>query len=408
MKNFKYLLLLFSLIAITFASCTKEDVIDEEINEPETEVTDTKYNPLLNDVTTRSGNDDALYLGCFSIDYPFSLTAEGEETEINSEDDFVNFLEGLEVDTPVDFVYPLSITYDDGTTEEVADGEALGVAFSTCIPDDWDCCDGAPSGDFFPAFLLNSENDCYDLVYPLTLVEYPSEEEVVVADELEFIDALANADESILSFTFPMDLVDADGNVVTAEDGESLFDLLLLCGDQSNGDTTMYGGDIDLGGSLACYELVYPFNVGLPDGTTVEVSDESQFNVLLLENGSLTFVFPMTIADEDGNEIVVNNDEEMWTLILDCGMDGTFGNPELGLLIAAHDVEFGGCYDIQFPISLNVDGTSTSVDSADEVFNAIGNSTEVSIEWPVTVVTASGETVVLNSFDDLIEVLSNC
>ena len=90
MKNFKGFILLFLIAVISFTACTKEDVTDGSSTVITPDPTETTSNPL---VTNRGvAGDNGLYIGCFTINYPFSLDVDGTTTEINSEAEEKYFL----------------------------------------------------------------------------------------------------------------------------------------------------------------------------------------------------------------------------------------------------------------------------------------------------------------------------
>ena len=212
MKFLKQLPLLALLAILAFTSCQKEDTLITEVDVPTVEPTETQVNGLL---ARAAHSSDGLDIGCVSIDYPFSMILEDSSIiEITSEDDLVTAFED-EANPPLDFVYPLTVTDEDGNSSTVIDAEALADIFADCIPDTgWD----DDFGDwFFPAWEINYENSCYQLVYPVTLLDMDSSA-VVANDEDELIAFLADGD--IYSFAFPIDLEDEDGNVVTATDAD--------------------------------------------------------------------------------------------------------------------------------------------------------------------------------------------
>jgi hypothetical protein len=384
MKLLKWTFLLGAFSLLLLASCTKEEIFIQEVETQKIIPTETMENGLL---ALSAGNSDGLELGCVSIPYPFSMaTVEGETLEIGSEEDFLEAL-GNEEDPVIDFVYPLIVADEDGNIITVNDVEELADLFTDCFP-------GTGWGDefeewFVPAWKISFDNSCLQLVYPLTIIDLDSTA-IGIADEAELTAYLA--DGNLYSFAFPLDLENEDGEVVTAETPDDLFDLLADC----NPGGGFGGCGI---GTFGCYELGYPLTVELFDGSTQVVNNDDEFAAVLLNGELAGFVFPMTLIDEDGNEIVVNDEEELYDALMACGgMGGGSGEGLEGI----------GCYLLDFPFTVELfDGSTQVINDADE-FGAVVNSGEwAGFAYPLTLL-YDGEEIVVNSQEELNEALSDC
>ncbi len=404
MKNSKIIVLL-AMVILSIVSCTKENIeLPTEIDPillPEP--IETSNNPLVAQVLS----DEDFDLGCFNINTPFDLTVDGVISTITSVEDFDAALINATEGTEIDFIYPLTITYEDGEIAEIADGMALGEAFAVCIPDGgWNVSEGG-----FPAYVINAENSCYDLLYPLTLNDL-DENSITVEDEAAFIEALAN--NNILFFNFPLILIDENEEEVTAENDDELFGLFFECeGTHPPCDSIPYTS-----GGLGCYELGFPLGVIQIDAngneTTVILETEDDLNNNLLNGNIVGFAFPLTLIDEEGNALVINNQEELDLAFFECG---GFGEPtEPGaLLLLTGDINGGGtCYDIQYPVSYvgpNSNITETA-NNFDEFFNAVFSNTGgfiIELIYPVEVVLAEdNSTVTINSTEELFTLLEAC
>jgi len=405
MKNIKYLFMMFAMVSIMLASCTKEDkIIDNQDPVEEVDTSNLTDNPLVAQIEGRDG-EDGCELGCFTINYPFSLLVDGVPTEIDSEEDLESVLEGITEESVVDFVYPFEITFEDGETETINNEEDLGLAFSQCIPDEgWDDYVDTLDYNVFPAFLFNSDDYCYDLVYPVTLID-ENQNETVVANEEEFIAALTNS-ESFYFFSFPLNLIGENGEVTVGE-GEELFDLLIDCEYEGGGVDTSF----NIGGTFGCYELVYPFSLILTNGEEVVINNHEEFCNVLLEGNVVGFSFPLTLINEDGEEIVVNSEEELEEAFEDCDNIIVEGDGTLFLLlIADNDANSQeGCYSINYPISVDTGDAIISLSSYEEVTNTMGDIGLGNLIFPVDItLNETGETMELNTIEDLVNVLTNC
>lgn len=411
MKNLKYLFIFIAFLSIGLTSCTKEDVTNEEIenptNEPETGIS----NPLVDNLQTRSGgSDEGCELACFSINYPFSLDIDGEVVELTSNDDLLTALEGLEEATFIDFVYPLEITYDTGDTETIADADALGQAFATCVPDDGWTIDSTVIGeDLFPAFLITTEESCFDLVYPVTLVDLEGNTSTVDS-EAAFIELLADTEYGdILFFTFPLTISNDDGEQVVNTSDE-LFSAFASCW----GDGTGVDSSWSFGGEIACYGVEFPFSVIVSNGNTVVVNNHDELCALMVSGTIDGYVYPLTLIDGEGNTIVINSDEELQDAVEDCWDGGVFIEPDFTLLILIAASNDGaspseGCFDIVYPVSLvYTDGTVQEVGTFAEL-TQVDFSTGAAVSYPFSVVpNSTGDVTEVTSFEDLEVILEDC
>lgn len=389
MKFFKLLTFSALLAMVALTSCQKDEVIETKIDTPEIVPGQTTKNGLITRSVTSA---EGLELGCVSIDFPFEmLLLDSTSVTISSEDDFINALED-EANYPVDFVYPLNFTDADGNSLTANNAEELAALFTDCIPDTgWD--DGFDDW-FFPAWDITLENSCYQLVYPVNLLDMDSAS-VTANDEAELVALLS--DGNIYSFAFPLDLEDEDGNPVSAEDPEELFDLLAECGPGPGSP----GCGI---GTFVCYEVSYPATFLLIDGSTVTVNDDDEFAEVLITGEWAGFDFPLTLIDGEGNEITVNNDDELNEAILDC--DSPWGGGNGGGPII--DVFFG-CYDLAYPATLTlIDGTTVVVNNEEELSNAILNGEWASFGYPLTLIDEEGNEVVVNNEEELGEAIEEC
>lgn len=407
LKNFRLFSMLF-VFALLVASCAKEDIDNTEttngqVDPPKTE---TQANQLLNRSNSQA-TSDGFEMDCITINYDFSLVDQDGVDYLITSDQDLNQLLGDSSVWIVDFVYPLSITHEDGTVVDVNNAEELGDAFAACLPNTW-------NEDFFPAYLIDEETSCYTMVYPMDLADVDGNI-ITVADEDEFVAAIASEP---VSFVFPFDLLDENGDVVTLNSIDDLLNALFACGGYVV-DTTQWESGFEY---IGCYLLDFPFSVMLADGSVVEVLDHMQYCDLLLMGQIVDFAYPLSLLDENGEVVVANSAAELQDLIDDC-YDG--GNPSFNedvyfLLIGAVGILDSAsnepCYDINFPIELQeIDlqgnlGQVITVNDIDEFTLALETvDTYYNLIYPIEV-TPAGTTVSveINSVADILDLLSNC
>ena len=405
---------------ITFTSCTKDPVSDSTTTEIPTEIDEDQYNPLLDNIENRDDLEEGLNLGCFSIDTPFSLDVDGTIVEINTFEDLENAFDfdSSDVAVNVDFVYPLAITYEDGETAELANGEALGEAFALCIPDEgWEQPDSTGFDGSFPAFLITELNSCYELVYPVTLQDFDGTTYTANSED-ELVDLLAT--EEFLEFVLPISLDGEDG-VVTATTVDELFDLLIACQDQpwegGDDDDEEYDCPLNIG-SIACYDLTFPVTFSTIDGGEEVINDYEELSAAMLNGNLANFVYPVTLIEIGTDEsVTVNSDEELNEAIEACwegtgggggGIDST-GGEAIIFFLSGFDAE---CYDVNYPVDvITIVGTQVTFGSVDDVTNALetGENFPDVLVYPVSVtVIETGETVTLDGAEDIFGLFENC
>ncbi len=387
MKSIDRLTLPFLLAVLTFTACRKDEIIDMQIDIPVV----TPANKPINGLFLRSATQsDGLELGCITIAYPFELLLADSLTtfEITSEAAFLTAL-GDSTAGPIDFVYPLQLTTEDGETTTVYSVEALAEAFANCIPENgW----GEESW-FFPAWTINYENSCYQLVYPVNLLDLDSTT-VTATDEAGLVALLA--DGNLYSFAFPLDLTDEDGNPVTAIDAEDLFDLLAACGPG-------YGGGCGIG-TFACYQLVYPAPMLMMDGTTTLVNNNDEFTALMLSGEWAGFGFPLTLLDADGNEITVTDEAELNEALLACDPSGGGGNTGGNTM----EILFG-CYSVVYPVTLQlVDSTTTVVQDEAGLLATFLDGTWAGFGFPLTLLDEDGQEITIQNEQELAAAWEAC
>jgi len=395
-------LILLTMVLFT-TSCEKEDTVDIINTETDTVLPDRIFvqNPLFN----RSGaSEEGLDLDCFEILYPFSVVDnDGIEYEITRIEDFESILSEIEGNEIIDFVYPINVLTDDGGFA-VADAFGLGELFALCVPD------GGWNEDDFPAYLIDNTNSCYTLDYPISVEDLNGNVEVA-ENETEFVGLISEED---LFFVFPFGLIDEDGTALEITNVDALFNTLFDCNfiDQDSLWDWEVGFEF-----IGCYRVEFPLIVVTEDGE-VEVNNHMELCDLMLEGQLIGYGFPLTLLDEEGDEIVVNSEEEFNEAIAACNIVGGENPEELFLLLAGaigNDQNgTNACYTIQFPIIVNINDSdgNTETQSINSLTEAIelsqGEFQLIELEYPINVSLANGEEVTFESGSDIFEVLNSC
>lgn len=417
--TFFYVLLL--ALAFTVASCD-EDQIQEDITP---NITPTEVQSQLDLAVGRAlppDNNTPADSMCFTFNFPLELALEDGNTVTVADEDALNdaFLDAEAAGNFIaDFVYPLSLTLADGSETSVDDFESLMEVLIGCFGDfedwededwgdegDWDDHGGCP-GDF------DFAGPCFELVYPFTVVSGSGETEV--ADEEAFGEFLVNlnpTDSVPFRFAFPFSVqLSDDESIVEINSDEDLNSVLEGCDFGEPGD---WGGDFGnpfgFGQGAGCFEINFPLTLSINDQSVMINSEEDLLDVLANlepdESLEIDLEYPASITLlSDGSVVTVNSEEELEDTIEDaCGFDG--GDWDDGDNEDWDPSEGYGCFEINFPLNLTVNGETVTINSEEDfasVFIDLGDDFELDIElaYPVTVtVFADSSTVVINSEEE--------
>ncbi len=398
MKSIKFLFV-FTLAAIlAISSCTKDNSIVDTIDPNPISPKQTSSNPLVNRGITE---EDGLDMGCFTIDYPFELSVNGDNVSISNQEDIAEIFDNLSPEDStvfIDFVYPFEITIkDSGDKQTINNGEELGQAFAQCVPDSgW--------GNEFPAFLINEENSCFILNYPINLVDEDSVE-YNANDEDAFIELIA--EHEFLSFIFPISLTNiSTQETVEVTSTEMLFDLLVSC-DSIDNDTTLNPGCY--GGDIACYILGFPVNYTDDNGEVHVANNNDELAQAFLEGHVFELLFPMTLIASDSTVLVVNNENELQQAIEQCGDFNQTVDYELMEVYISSTMS--NCFRMVYPITITSDGgnTTSELENEEALIEEIYNDVSSTIVFPFTLYDiASDENKVFNQEEELFDYLNQC
>ena len=186
-------------------------------------------------------------------------------------------------------------------------------------------------------------------------------------------------------------------------------------------------------GRFGCYELVFPVTVVLPDSSTVEVNSYEEMKQALRNyfdaNGGgaqgphhggpghhrpkISFAFPISVLNEDGELITVDSEEALLELREACagntfGHHGPQGHGQHGL----------SCFELVFPITVQFpDSTTASAADRQALHQLIrtwkqnnpGVQGRPQIVFPVTVkMDDDGSLVTVNSREELHQLKEDC
>ena len=158
-----------------------------------------------------------------------------------------------------------------------------------------------------------------------------------------------------------------------------------------------------------CLEVVLPVTI-TTNGVTITIESITDYNALeaLLEafntdDDVVSIAFPITVVLNDYSQITINNQEELETQIASCN-----GENE-----ADDDIE---CIDFQYPIVFSIYNTdfqvteSMTLDNDEALYQfleTLQGPILASLNFPVTMILANGDTIEVNSNQELEVAISN-
>jgi len=263
------------------------------------------------------------------------------------------------------------------------------------------------SDDEFPAYLINLDNSCYELVYPLELKDASTGELESFVTEAEFIEETI---ENLYFFSFPLTLRGAEQDV-TVNSTDELWEALYLC----EGIEKPFES---IGSGVECFPVKYPLRISVQN-EVITVASEDEFNNIALTYDEYEILFPLTLA-LDQEEVVVSNDTEFILALFPCFIEDidpvttSFFFFSMGADLETESSLELKCFDVSFPISIlqtNDDGTMTAVEiiSFEDLLLNRPDLFGQEFLYPITVkLIETGEEVILNDLDELIALFLTC
>jgi hypothetical protein len=199
-------LFLFNLILLVLlTSCRSEDLESIQTPPDETLEANSYIATLMQRTSMNDGSNDNIIddSNCFNIQFPLTVTANGIEITVNSEDDYEQVEAIFDEDDDnigtISMTYPITIILNDFTEVVVNNATELYSHSSNC--------NGENESD--------DDIECLDFQYPITASIFNSNNELISTESLtndyqlyEFID---NIDENdLVSIHFPVTIILSD------------------------------------------------------------------------------------------------------------------------------------------------------------------------------------------------------
>jgi hypothetical protein len=325
---------LFLLVALLITACEKDTVIDT--NNPDESV-----------LNFRDDDPDSPHRpNCFDIVFPVTIAfPDGSNADVSDAQALKMLMQDWRANNPnaterPSFVYPIEVEYSDGSMVTVESSEDLRNLRSDC--------DHPVGPNWFRG------RRCFNLVYPVTLV-FPDGSTTSINSGIELKQTLRNwrmENPDATEFPgleFPVDVEFPNGDIMTAEDAETLHELRDNCDHPSGPNWYRHRW---------CIDLVFPVSVEFPNGNVVEVDGPRQLRIILrawrLTHPNATdhpnLVYPLQAELPNGNIVDVNGPMGLRALLEACDRPcGPFDHPSFR------------CYDLVFPVTVVFPNDSTAV-----------------------------------------------
>ncbi len=288
MKKFKivFLLVLFGLF--TFTSCENEETIIDDQQQDVTQESEAIVTALskMAENFDDSGNVDAnnnpvgniIFDFCFDFVYPLTLSYNnGTTVAVNDLDELVAVIINS---TDQLFINGIAFPFDVETYDEASDSIVIQT-----ITDEADFLNLILSCDFDDDGGIG-DCQCYDDEYDPVCIE------------------ITDPNGTIFNITYP-------NECYAYCDGFDDDDFIDDCEDDD-----YYDDD------FLCFEFIYPLDIILDDGTVVTISDDDDFENTMYNSYFYNFVYPFSVElEEDDSIVVINSEQDFEQLLTDC-----FGN----------------------------------------------------------------------------------
>lgn len=158
----------------------------------------------------------------------------------------------------------------------------------------------------------------------------------------------------------------------------------------------------------SCFSIQLPVTV-IVNGTQVQVASNADYQIVqnaieafTNDDDIVNFIFPITIKFQNFNTQIVTNSNQLDNIIDNCDDDDDFDEIS--------------CVNINFPIYINTYNNgnqslnTVAIQSKSALFNFLRNiianpNITITIQYPISMINANGVTVVVNSNEELLELI---
>lgn len=263
-----------SLVGLLLMSCQSEE--NEVIQDANQNLTNTSpLTTLLTRVTQNptSGDNVLDNSSCFSVVLPVTVIVNGQNIVVATQADYQTVQDAINAfsndDDIVNFVYPITIQYQNFSTQVLQDSDDLDDAIDACGEDD--------------GF---DEIDCISFNFPIVINVYNANNQladtVTLNNNTDLYNFLENLeDNEYVAIQYPISLVNSNGQTITITNNNQLEDVIEDSIDDCD-DSPSGGGNANLSAILSSgtWYVSYFFD------DTDETSDYAGYNFTFNVNGT--------------------------------------------------------------------------------------------------------------------------
>ena len=214
----KYVLNL-SLIGLFLMSCQTEE--NEVIQDPNQNLSNVSpLTTLMTRVTQNPTSGDNIMdnSSCFSVVLPATVIVNGQNIVVSTQADYQTVQDAIDAfsndDDIVNFVYPITIQYQNFSTQVLQDSNDLDDAIDNCGEDD--------------GF---DEIDCISFNFPIVINVYDANNQladtVTLNNNTDLYNFLENLeDNEYVAIQYPISLIDSNGGTITITNNNQLEDVI--------------------------------------------------------------------------------------------------------------------------------------------------------------------------------------
>ena len=214
----------------------------------------------------------------------------------------------------------------------------------------------------------------------------------------------------LYNLTFPTEIELPDGTTITVNSEEELFEALENWYEAHGEDYEDEWGEEDYEDDFEdCFTIVYPIQIQFPGGETISYANEEDlytgidawYDANPESENDPLPVYPFEVIAEDGTTQTVSNEMEEEALWETC-----YG-----------DIDFDICFELNFPITLIYpDSNTVAVNSEDELFTTIeayyeaneDSEEDIDVQFPISITLSDGTVQAINNETELEAALEAC
>lgn len=294
----KYVLNL-SLIGLFLMSCQTEE--NEVIQDPNQNLTNVSpLTTLMTRVTQNPTSGDNIMdnSSCFSVVLPATVIVNGQNIVVSTQADYQTVQDAIDAfsndDDIVNFIYPITIQFQNFSTQVLQDSDDLDDVIDDCGEDD--------------GF---DEIDCISFNFPIVINVYNANNQlantITINNNTDLYNFLENLeDNEYVAIQYPISLIDSNGVNVTITSNDQLEDVIEDSIDDCD-DSPSGGGSTTLSSIIVdgTWYVSYFFD------DTDETSDYAGYNFTFNVSGTATAVKNTTTINGSWSNYIDSGDEKL-------------------------------------------------------------------------------------------------